>query len=68
MTSICHAALDLRPQQLVPIVCKTGIVIRDAQEEHVFIKQEGCGGSRHEASLYLCVCMNGIDFLASWRL
>jgi hypothetical protein len=36
VTSICYKALDLRPQGLVPIVCKAG-VMRDAQEEHVFI-------------------------------
>lgn len=39
------------------------------QMEHVFIsseaEQQGCGGSGHEAPLYLCV--NGIDLLAGWR-
>jgi hypothetical protein len=68
MTSISHTALDMRPQELLPIFCKARIVMRDAQEEHVLlttgVKQEGCGGSGQEAPLYLCVRMNGIGLLA----
>ena len=37
MTSICHKALNLRPRGLVPIICKAGMVMRDAQEQYVFI-------------------------------
>jgi hypothetical protein len=37
MTSICHKTLDLRLRRLAPITCKAGVVMRDAQEEHVFI-------------------------------
>lgn len=37
VTSICQRALDLRPRGLAPVVCKAEIVIRDAQEERVFI-------------------------------
>jgi hypothetical protein len=31
------------------------------------VEQEGCGGIRPEAPLYLCVCMNEIDLLVQWR-
>ena len=37
VTLICYKALDLRPRGLVPIICKVGVVMRDAQEEDVFI-------------------------------
>jgi hypothetical protein len=34
VTSICHKALDLRPQGLVVIVFKSGVVMRDAQKDN----------------------------------
>lgn len=37
VTSIYHKALDLRPQGLALIVYKAGVVMRDAQEDRVFI-------------------------------
>lgn len=69
MTSVFQRASGLRPLGSVPVVCKAGVVMRDAQE-HIFISSEagqgGCGGSGQEAPLYLCV--SGIDLLAGWRL
>jgi hypothetical protein len=35
--SICYENLDSRPQGLVPVICKAGVVMRDSQEEHVLI-------------------------------
>ena len=61
VTSICHEALDLRPQELVSIICKVGVVIRDAQEEHAFIILWRWARSMWEKwlwnRLYICVCM-----------
>ena len=61
VTSICHKALDLRPQGLVPIICKAGVVIRDEQREHcVFIMplklSKGSVGEVGMQPLYICVC------------
>lgn len=67
---VFQRASGLRPRGSVPMVCKAGVVMRDAQKEHVFISSEaeqgGCGGNGQEAPLYLCV--SGIDLLAGWNV
>lgn len=59
VTPICHRALDLRPEGLVPIIFKTGVIIRDTQKEHVFIIL--CGSARgmwrKQVRRHLCVCV-----------
>ena len=57
---------------LVPIVCKAGVVMRDAQEEHVFIilwswAREMSGKWAWSSFIFVCVC-DGIGLLAQWRL
>ena len=59
--SICYENLDSRPQGLVPVICKAGVVMRDAQEEHVFIIlwswARGMWGKwARSPFIFVCVC------------
>lgn len=59
VTSIWHKALDLRPQGLVSIVCKAGVVIRDAHRQEECYPLELSKGDMREVGmkfLYICVC------------
>lgn len=68
VTSVFHKALDLRSRGLVPILCKAGVAMRDAHEEHVHplkLNKEDVGEAGMKPLYIMCVCVNEIDLPVS---